>query len=53
VTQFLFAHTVAEVLDVLAFVAIFAAAARHTLVAWAPATTPTGERDQQRVGVSR
>jgi hypothetical protein len=50
-TQFLFAHTIAEVLDALAFVAIFAGAAKHTLVTWTPATTR--EHEQHRVGVSR
>jgi hypothetical protein len=32
ITTFLFAHTIAEVLDALAFVAVFAAAVSHALV---------------------
>lgn len=36
VTQFLFAHTIAEVLDAIAFVTLFAAGARHALVSWSP-----------------
>ncbi len=34
-TQFLFAHTISEVLDGLAFVALFAGAARRGVLAWA------------------
>lgn len=39
VTQFLFAHTIAEVLDALAFVTLFAAGAKNALVSWTPAST--------------
>ncbi|HXF73449.1 MAG TPA: hypothetical protein VNO79_12675 [Actinomycetota bacterium] len=34
ITQFLFAHTISEVLDGLAFVVLFAALARRGAVAW-------------------
>lgn len=39
ITLFLFAHTIAEVLDGAAFLLIFVAAARHSLVRATPATT--------------
>ncbi|HYG71393.1 MAG TPA: hypothetical protein VEC15_03780 [Actinomycetota bacterium] len=42
-TQFLFAHTISEVLDGAAFVAMFAAAVRGSLVTWSP-----GERAPNR-----
>ena len=35
ITNFLFAHTISEVLDGLAFVLLFAAAVRHRTVSWA------------------
>ena len=37
ITLFLFAHTIAEVLDGLAFVLVFAAAAQHAIVRPSPA----------------
>ncbi|HEX7167333.1 MAG TPA: hypothetical protein VF230_10175 [Acidimicrobiales bacterium] len=37
ITLFLFAHTIAEVLDGLAFVLVFATAARHAIVRPSPA----------------
>lgn len=51
VTQFLFAHTIAEVLDAIAFVAIFAAAAKIGLTSW----TGTGQSraEQGRTGMPR
>jgi hypothetical protein len=51
VTQFLFAHTIAEVLDALAFVVLFAGAARHALVSWAPA--PESVAQKERIGAGR
>jgi hypothetical protein len=45
-TQFLFAHTISEVLDGVAFVALFAAAARASLLA--PTTAP----DRVHAGVA-
>lgn len=41
ITNFLFAHTISEVLDGLAFVLLFAAAVQKRVVSWA------GERGQQ------
>jgi hypothetical protein len=39
-TNFLFAHTISEVLDLLAFILVFAAATKHAIVsAVAPART--------------
>jgi hypothetical protein len=43
VTQFLFAHTIAEVLDALAFVTLFAAGVKNALVTWTPGATPAAE----------
>jgi hypothetical protein len=39
-TVFLFAHTVAEVLDLVAFVLVFAAAAQHAIVRTRPEAAP-------------
>lgn len=41
ITLFLFAHTIAEVLDGLAFVLVFVAAVRHSLIT----SQPTGRRE--------
>ena len=43
-TQFLFAHTISEVLDGAAFVAIFAAAVRGSLVTWSSGERAPGRR---------
>jgi hypothetical protein len=40
VTLFLFAHTIAEVLDGAAFVLVFAAAVRHSIVRTSPSSAP-------------
>jgi hypothetical protein len=50
ITQFLFAHTVAEILDAAAFVALFAAVARGGLLSSAPMTV---HRAQDRSEVTR
>ena len=50
VTQFLFAHTIAEVLDAAAFAALFAGAARHAIVTWKP--TPA-VRSNETIGAGR
>ncbi|HXF37124.1 MAG TPA: hypothetical protein VNO17_08095 [Actinomycetota bacterium] len=42
ITQFLFAHTISEVLDGLAFVVLFAALAGRGVVAWGGAPTAGG-----------
>jgi hypothetical protein len=52
VTQFLFAHTVSEVLDALAFVAIFAGAVRNAIVSWVPGSDITQQMNR-RAEVSR
>lgn len=44
ITQFLFAHTIAEVLDALAFVTLFAAGAKSALVSWTPASAGSMRR---------
>lgn len=53
VTQFLFAHTIAEVLDALAFVAIFAAAAKAGLTSWTVGDPARPEIGRTEVGASR
>jgi hypothetical protein len=50
-TQFLFAHTLSEVLDGAAFVLLFAGAVRKGIVMWAPVLPQDASRD--RVGASR
>jgi hypothetical protein len=48
ITNFLFAHTISEVLDGLAFVLLFAAAVQHQTVSW------TGQRPEPvAVGAER
>jgi hypothetical protein len=51
ITQFLFAHTISEVLDGLAFAALFAGAARRGIVSWASAEASPSARPV--VGSSR
>ena len=46
VTQFLFAHTIAEVLDAAAFAALFAGAAKHAIVTWKPAEQAPASRER-------
>ncbi len=53
VTQFLFAHTIAEVLNALAFVSIFAAAAKAGLTSWVPADTGRVDAGRTKVGAPR
>lgn len=53
VTQFLFAHTIAEVLDAFAFVAIFAAATKNGLTSWTPGDAARAGDGRTEVGASR
>lgn len=51
ITQFLFAHTISEVLDAAAFVALFAGAARRGVVSWMP--QERAQLDPGKAGVPR
>lgn len=50
ITQFLFAHTISEVLSVVAFTLIFAAAARKAIVSW---TSTESRPSNDRIGAAR
>ena len=53
VTQFLFAHTIAEVLDAVAFAVIFAAAAKNGLTSWTSGDGRSTTVPRSQVGASR
>lgn len=53
ITTFLFAHTIAEVLDALAFVSIFAAAVSHALVSTGSGSAGSANASPAKAGASR